>query len=375
MRVSSKSTDNPDVIGPKNLFEKTSSFIRPRLVNFFLKRLLSARDSIQSISLLPTNLSYEINKSQFSIVNLHWICNEMVSIGDLSRIQAPIVWTLHDMWPFCGAQHYVEGDAWINGFDIRRGSSNFFKPDIDRWTWNRKYANWKRPMNLVAPSNWMSDCIKKSKMMMDWPVTVIPNPIDVNVWKPYSQNFCRDLFGLPLNRPIMLFGAAGGQSDPRKGYDLLSQAIPRITSQIKDLQILVLGQSEPKSKDCDTSNIRYMGNFHDDVSLALLLSAVDVVAIPSRQDNLPNIGIEASACGVPVVAFDVGGISDIVDHGNTGFLVKAFDIDDFAAGTCWVLSDEVRLNQLKIKARLRAIETWSYERVAKQYLELYRNLV
>jgi glycosyltransferase involved in cell wall biosynthesis len=132
---------------------------------------------------------------------------------------------------------------------------------------------------------------------------------------------------------------------------------------------------EPKVKLDLGFPIHFMGHLHDDVSLRLLYSAADSVVIPSRQDNLPNVGVEAHACATPVVAFDVGGLPDIVEHGKTGYLAKAFDTTDMAAGLKWVLEDEIRHLDLRAAARRRAERLWSYEAVAPQYMAVYAEAI
>ena len=118
--------------------------------------------------------------------------------------------------------------------------------------------------------------------------------------------------------------------------------------------------------------IHYTGHLHDDVSLQLYYSAADVMVIPSRQDNLPNTGVEAHACGTPVVAFNTCGLPDIVVHQQTGYLAQAFDPVDLAAGLQWVLADRVRYAMLRNAARSRAVALWSQEVVSAQYVAVYQ---
>lgn len=374
LRVIQKQSDDWRVIGPQSRTERTINFLKPRLVNYLLSRITQQNKVIQSISLLPSNVLNEINQSQANVINLHWVCNEMLSISQISKIRIPVVWTLHDMWPFCGVDHYVNQDIYAGNFVELPLNGNFLKAFINRWTLNRKRVHWKNPIHLIAPSNWMAQSIQQSELMKHWPVTVIPNPIDLNLWKPINQNLAREIFGLPSNCRLILFAAAGGQSDLRKGYDLFKDATLSLANKLKDFYILVLGQSAPRSINSDLANVRFMGHLSDDVSLALLYSAADAVVIPSRQDNLPNIGIEACACGVPVVAFNIGGLPDIVDHAKTGYLAEPYDVEDLANGLEWVLGDDDRLTQLKAYSRDRAINNWGYEQVAKKYLDLYKTI-
>ena len=121
--------------------------------------------------------------------------------------------------------------------------------------------------------------------------------------------------------------------------------------------------------------MHYLGRLHDDVSLALLYSAADVMVTPSRQDNLPNMVVESLACGTPVVAFDIGGMPDMIEHQINGYLAKPFNISDLAAGIDWVLSDDKRHKDLCLKAREKAVACFDIEKVAGQYAELYREVL
>jgi glycosyltransferase involved in cell wall biosynthesis len=181
------------------------------------------------------------------------------------------------------------------------------------------------------------------------------------------------LLHLPPDVPLILFGAMGGVRDPRKGFDLLQDALNHLRGSLDSLELVVFGQRAPEVELDICFPIHFTGHLHDDVSLRLLYSAADVIAVPSRQDNFPNAGIEAHACGTPVVAFNATGLSDIVAHLQTGYLAKAFDTVDLAAGLAWVLADVDRLAKLGAASRERAVSLWSSKVIAKQYLQVYRN--
>ena len=134
---------------------------------------------------------------------------------------------------------------------------------------------------------------------------------------------------------------------------------------------MVFGQAAPQSPPQLGFPIHYVGHLHDDLSLRALYSAADVMLIPSRQDNLPNTGLEAHACGTPVVAFNTGGLPDIVDDRITGALAEPFEPASLAAASSWVLEDPQRLRVLGASARARAERLWNPIRVAGMYKELY----
>jgi glycosyltransferase involved in cell wall biosynthesis len=223
----------------------------------------------------------------------------------------------------------------------------------------------------------MADCARRSKLMRHWPVCVIPNPIDLNRWAPLDQREARALLDLPQDRPLVLFGALGGTVDSRKGADLLFDALQKLRQQViglsvEKLELVVFGQGPPLHSPDLGFPIHYMGRFHDDISLRLLYAAADLFVIPSRQDNLPNTGIEAQACATPVVAFRTGGLTDIVEHCKTGYLADPFDSSSLAASIYSVLDDPQRRIRLGAAARQRAEKLWDPQRVAQLYAEVYK---
>ncbi|CAK6687493.1 D-inositol-3-phosphate glycosyltransferase [Synechococcus sp. CBW1107] len=308
---------------------------------------------------------------------MHWVQGEMLSIADIARIRKPIIWTLHDMWAFCGAEHYTFDNRWRDGYcaDNRPDHESGF--DLNRNTWKRKRKHWRRTFQIVCPSQWLADCVQGSSLMGDWPVSVVPNPIDTNRWQPINQHQARQLLGLPLHCPLLLFGAIGGGKDPRKGMDLLLTALTnlRTESNLQDLQLVVFGQRAPQSPPQLGFPVHYAGHLHDDLSLRALYSAADVMVVPSRQEAFGQTASEAHACGTPVVAFKTGGLPDIVDDRVTGALAVPFEPFSLASAISWVLEDSTRLHSLGTAARARAELLWHPQRVAEMYAKVYQRAI
>jgi glycosyltransferase involved in cell wall biosynthesis len=354
------------VQGPTTKFEKVLTALRPRLVGPLVKALRTENPIIHSPCLLPSQWVKRINSSDADLVHLHWVQGEMLSIADIAKIKKPMVWTLHDMWAFCGAEHYTSGNRWREGYNRSNRPAHESGFDLNRWAWLRKRKHWRQPIQLVTPSRWLAQCVKESALMCDWPVTVIPNPIDLERFAPLDQSLARQLLGLPQDLPLVLFGALGGCRDPRKGFDLLQAALNDLRGQVHGMQLVVFGQIAPKDPPDFGFPIHYTGQLHDDFSLRAVYSAADVFALPSRQDNLPNTGVEALACGTPVVAFDTCGLPDIVEHRHTGYLAQAFDTEDLAAGIRWVLAESQRREpgpasgiEMRKICRQRAVDRFS----------------
>jgi glycosyltransferase involved in cell wall biosynthesis len=372
MWVNMASAGDWTVEGPATKGAKAFAALRGHATSPLVKTLKTGNPIIHSPAVLPSQWVKRINASDADIVHLHWVQGEMLSIADIGRIERPIVWTLHDMWAFCGAEHYTEEFRWREGYrrDNRPAHESGF--DLNRWTWERKRKHWRRPIQIVTPSHWLADCVRESALMRDWPVLVIPNCLDTDRWKPMEQALARELLGLPADVPLLLFGAMGGGRDPRKGFDLLTAALGHLRGVIPGLELVIFGQLAPRNPPDLGFPVHYTGHLHDDLSLRALYSAADALVVPSRQDNLPNTAVEAQACGTPVVAFHIGGLPDIVAHQRTGYLAKAFDVADLAdlaVGIAWVLGEDLRQ-----ASRERAVARFSNAVVAEQYRAVYRQL-
>lgn len=371
MLVDSATSGDWTVQGPATRLDKGLAKIRPTLGSSMFKAVFQTQNRIvHSPAILPSGRVEALNNSDADVLHLHWVQGEMLSIEEIGRLRKPVVWTLHDMWAFCGAEHYTEEFRWRDGYykNNRPGYENGF--DLNRWTWQRKRKHWQRSMHIVTPSNWLAQCVRESALMRDWPVSVIPNPIDTGRWEPLEQSLARELLYLPKFVPLLLFGAMGGGTDPRKGFELLQTALKHLRGEIPELQLMVFGQLRPKDPPELGFPIHYTGHLHDELSLRALYSAADVFVLPSRQDNLPNTGVESLACGTPVVAFNTCGLPDIVTHKETGYLAKAFDAEDLARGIVWVL-ENASMVKLREKARAEAVNRFSYSTVSGHYKTVY----
>ena len=331
---------------------------------------------IHSLGLFPSGLARWINDSDVDVVNLHWICAEALSIREIARIKKPIVWTMHDMWPFMGAEHYDDLDhpgRWRSQYSASNRPINYRGPDLDRFTWARKSRAWgDKVFHLVAPSHWLAACARESALMGGQSCDVIHNPLDTAAFAPIDRNEARGLLGLPLDRKLILFGALGATSDLRKGYDLLVEAIrefERLDGK-SNAEVLVFGG--PRAGELPGIRLKshFLGSFSDELSLRVVYSAADVFVAPSRQDNLPNTVVEAAACGVPTVAFNIGGMSDIIAEGETGVLAAPFDSAALAAGIHWLLHAPIKREMVRAAAEAK----FSLLATLPNYLALYKRL-
>lgn len=374
MWVNQMSSDDWTVDRPASKYERAMTFVRPQLAGLVHQPQMTNDRGILSSAIFPSRWRRRLNSSEADVVHLHWIGLEMLSISDIGRLRKPVVWTLHDMWAFCGAEHYTDDTRWREGYSASNRRSDESGFDLNRWVWKRKKKWWAPNIEVVTPSGWLGQCARESALMREWPVTVIPNPIDTGFWRPLEPVLARRVLDLPQDVPLVLFGAMGGGKFPRKGMDLLLKALKFLRGSISDCAVVVFGQSRQRVSIEIPFPMRFVGHLDDDFTLRALYSAADVMVIPSRQDNLPNTGLESLACGTPVVAFDTGGMPDIVDHFKTGYLARPFDAEDLARGIQWVLENRIH-GRLRSGARAKAECTFSFSVVADAYQSLYSKIL
>ena len=375
MYVNSASSGDWTVNYPTGNLNRFLPKLRHATGALLTKSLKTGNPVLHSAAILNSGWVQRINSSSIDVCHLHWINHEMMSIEDISKIRKPLVWTLHDMWAFCGAEHYSEDFRWRDGYNSKNRPFHEGGFDLNKWVWKRKKNAWKKPFHIVAPSNWLADCVRQSELMKGWTVSVVNNPIDTEVWHPVEKNYARSLMRLPIDVPILLFGALGGTTDSRKGFDLLFNALKHLQGHVNGLEIVVFGQLAPKNVMDLGFPIHYVGHLHDDLSLKILYSSADVMVVPSRQEAFGQTASEAHACGTPVVAFGACGLLDIVRHRITGYLAKPFDSVSLAEGIFWVLSDRERHANLRTAARLQALERFSYPVISDQYKKVYKSAI
>ena len=317
----------------------------------------------------------EINRTSADVVNLHWVTNGFLSVKEIGRIAKPVVWSLYDMWPFTGTEHYgadTPDARWRTGYTKANRPSDESGPDLDRTTWEAKRRHWVRPMHIVPASSWLTDSARSSALMGSWPIHRVPHVVDSEAFSPMPSEEARAQLGLPPGVPLVLFLASAGIHDTRKGFDLLEQALPAVRRDHPDMAVVVVGPVDDAYSSPSGTQLIWHGPVQGDAALRLLYCAADVTAVPSREDNMPLTAMEATTCGRPVVAFDIGGLPDIVRHHQTGYLASPFDTDQLAEGLTQALSDSQHGQEWSRQARDRAVATWSAKAVVPQYLEIYR---
>ena len=181
---------------------------------------------------------------------------------------------------------------------------------------------------------------------------------------------------LPTDKKIILFGALDSTQDKRKGFPLLLDAL-KFLQQLEsstEIELVIFGASAPAKPIDFGFKSHYVGRLSDDIALSLLYASADVFVAPSIQDNLPNTILEALFCGTPCAAFRIGGIPDLIEHQQNGYLARPFLPEDLAKGIDWILNDSKRYQQLASNSRAKATAQFSIDSQAQKYLQSFNNL-
>lgn len=379
MLVASKTSGDASVIACRNRLSKSASELRTYLDAAPLLLYPNRDRKPYSVQWVPGNLPAKIDAIDPDIINLHWVCGGFLSIETVAFLKRPLVWSLHDMWPFTGGCHYDRGcERYLHSCGACPELNSRGKSDLSRWTWRRKKKAWQDvDLTIVALSRWLAQCARKSSLFEGRRIEIIPNGLNIDRFKPVDKQCARGTLDLPSDRRLVLFSAVNATTERRKGFDLLKRALDYLSGTLwqDQIELMVLGANKPRVTVESKFTSHYLGFLTDDISLNLVYAAADVFVAPSRQDNLPNTVMEALACGVPCVAFDIGGMPDLIDHLGDGYLAQQFDIMDLAYGIQWVLEDEERHQRLSDCARRKAVQKFDRKLQARRYLDLYEDIL
>lgn len=374
MLVRAKFSSDRNVTAEKSLLTK----LGPPISGLPLRLYPKHKSDMFSPQWFPDVLASRVAQIKPDIINLHWVCNGYLRIETLPKFQKPLVWTLHDMWPFTGGCVYTqECENYKNscGSCPQLGSDR--PNDLSHWVWQRKIKAWQNlNLTIVATSSWMADCAKSSSIFQNTRVETIPLGLDTEIYRPIDRAIARQLLNLPQDRQLILFGALNPTSDPRKGFQLLQPALQQMAHHGwgDRVELVVFGASKPEQEADLGFKTHYLGYFKDDLSLSLVYSAADVTIVPSIQEAFGQTASESMACGTPVVAFSNTGLRSIIDHQQNGYLVTTFEIDDLAQGIIWVLEDQERHQKLQDQARSKSLREFANAVQASRYLSLYEDI-
>lgn len=359
-----------------SLMEKLYLWLRPRVDSLPVLTYRHRSGMIFSPSRLPDRIAEKIMLVKPDLVHLHWIQEGFVKIETLSDLNLPIVWTLHDSWPFTGGCHVpYDCERFMNSCGACPVLVSGDENDLSRKVWLRKRHAWKDVcFTIVAPSRWLAEKASASSLFRNMRIEVIPNCIDIAVYHRHDSDKWRSEYGIEPNKRVIILNASQMAHDPNKGEDLMSKILSGVLRlpEACNIHLLVVGTGFSRSLIPDGFSASYTGQIGSEARMAEVYSAADLLIVSSRSENLSNTVMEAMACAVPAVAFNVGGMSDLIQDGINGRLVAPFDSDRFIDAISWCL-DSVRLPELSSNAADIAISRYSNSSVAERYSAVYKN--
>jgi glycosyltransferase involved in cell wall biosynthesis len=377
--VQFKDGKDADILAPDYPLARVVNGIRSHLdtlpVRFYPKRPIYNFTP----AFMPGRLAGRVADLAPDILHLHWLAAGFCRLETLRKFKRPLVWTLHDSWAFTGGCHVPQdclkyrencGACPVLGSGRER--------DLSRWTWRRKQRAWRKlNLTVVAPSRWLADCARSSALFREVRLEVIPNGLDLTLFRPVDKRLAREGLHFPPDKKFILFGAMGSTSDPNKGFHLLLPALQKLANEgwRERAELVVFGAPKPASPPPFGMKARYLGRLRDSAALVQLYAAADVFVVPSLQENLPNTIMEAMACGTPCVGFDQGGMRDLIEHGRTGYLARPYLAEDLAAGIGGLLEDDAARREMAQRSRRKVTEEFALDKVSARYAALYGELL
>ena len=383
MLVRDKQTDNITVISLKKSLWSIWQFVWERIViwkaNHFKQHNLFAVD----IANTGTDITTYPEFKEADIIHLHWVNQGMLSLKDLKKILQsgkPIVWTMHDMWPCTGICHHArECDNYHKECHhcpyLYNGGA---KKDLSHQTFKKKKELYQlSPITFITCSQWLKERAGQSALLEQHPIVHIPNPIKTNLFTPRNKVEARQKCNLPTNKKLILFGSVK-ITDKRKGIDyfiesckILAEKHPEL---VNNLGVAVYGKESEQLKSLVPFQVYALDYISNEKELVNVYNAVDLYVTPSLEENLPNTIMEAMACGIPCVGFNVGGIPEMIDHLHNGYVADYKSAEDFANGIHWTLS-ESEYQSLSEEARRKVTSSYSESTIAKKYIEVYNKII
>jgi glycosyltransferase involved in cell wall biosynthesis len=310
--------------------------------------------------------------------NLHGDYFDLRLLPGFSR-QVPVVLTMHDAWLLTG--HCA------HPFGCRRWETGCGEcPDLDMYVPIRKDAsasNWRLKRGilarsravLVSPSRWLLDMLEQTLPLGDQlGARLIPNGVDVTVFRPGDKEEARRLLRLPQGVQLLLATAEMLARNPFKDFSTLRAALSRIAPRLAGPVALVALGLDQQAEGIEGVEVIGVPFTADSDLVARYYQAADIYVHAARAENLPLTIIEAMACGTPVVASDVGGVGELVVDGVTGLLMPSGDSEVLANVLTVLLEDSDRREAFGRAGSERVLTHFTLEKQADAYLDLYAEL-
>lgn len=370
-------SQNIDVclLSGESLGNKTSKrfrFVWER-ISIFIRNGLS-RKNLFKVSI--ANTGYDVTAldcfQDADIIHLHWIQHGFISMNILDKILhcgKPVVWTLHDMWPFTGICHYAFS---CRNYCSGCGSCIYLKSncrrDVSAKIFDRKLSEYSgADLHFVSVSNWLARKAAESPLLTGSQLSVIPNTISLQEFRLIEKTQAQLSLNLSESKQYIVFGASY-IDNYQKGFDLLVSALDLLSAKADNICLLLFGSVKDISLlDKIPVDYIYYGAIDDNEKLSLIYSAANVTVSSSYYETFGQTLIESLACGCIPVSFGNSGQTDIIRHKENGYLAEYLSCESLAAGISWALEQKPD----KTKLREDVLSRFGYEVVAKQYIDIY----
>ena len=367
----------------KGPIQRAAAVINILAERYLSKAISKALKTPFSLSWFGRSIVDHPSVQSADIIHLHWVNHGFLSpkfLAELDELEKPIVWTFHDSNAFTGGCH------------VRYSCENYHKEcgncpllkisgkdDLSHKTWLRKKKAYSElNCHIVAPSNWMANSVKLSSLMGFRAVTVIPNTIETDVFKPYVKSEAKKILKIDPDKFVLMSGFMPSKNDKHKGTSYLIDALNDLSMRpgiVKEnIELIIFGNKENAEMPQFPFKTTFLGTISNDEHLAKCYSAADVFITASLEDNLPNTVMESLSCATPVVAFTTGGIPDMVKHLQNGYLAAYESSEDLATGIEWLYHDE-NAADIQKEARKTILTYFSEPVIAEKHADLYQSLL
>ncbi len=375
--------------GENEIAIETSSSQYRKKWNFYVERIpfiaFHEGDKYYRFLMSTASTGEDISKhpaiQEADIIHLHWINRGFLSFKSLQKLaelNKPILWTMHDQWPFTGGCHYSENcvnyeQQCGNCFVLKNPKQN----DLTHNIWKKKNALYStmKPI-LVGCSQWLAELARTSSLGQHCQIMDMPNPIPTDQFTTHDKQLSRQHFNLPQDKQLILFSAMS-VNDRRKGFHYLAKAVKQLKKTNKwptNVELVVFGSVEQEAIEQLDVPVHLLGRLNGTDAISKAYASSDIYIIPSLQDNLPNTVMEALACGVPVLAYNTGGIPEMVINGFNGQVVTYADTQALADGIIKLMTKS-DLKTMSQNARQSVVDRYSYNIIGQKWITTYKKII
>lgn len=352
-----------------NMKKKMQKILYMKMSDFLLS--LCQPQTFFSYLRYGLDLSQSSQVKRADVIIIHWVNSQTTSIDGIEkifRLGKPTYLFLHDQWYMTGGCHCAQGcKEYFATCEKCQKVRTFMGFNIARKQFRKKILWCKYPnLAILAPSEWMCSCAKKSLILGNLPVYLCRNVIDTNIFRPFNKQLCRMRMGISTEKKIIAF-AGVSLTAPWKGFRYLLDCLSLLPKD--SYQCLVAGTYDAVLDAASPINIKFTGYIADEHTLVQFYNSASVLVIPSLQDNFPNTVMEALACGTPCVGFNIGGIPELIKHKVNGYISMDISSEGLAEGVRWCL-DESNYSSISNCARNDVVDNYSYEKAKSIYTNI-----